>query len=118
MARVKRGVHHVKRRRNILKKTKGYRWGRKSKLKLAKTAALKAGAYAYRDRRARKRDFRALWQMQINAALREHGMKYSTFMHQLRGLGIVLDRKILADLAAHHGPVFHRLLEIVQTAPK
>lgn len=114
MARVKRGTHHVKRRRNILKKTKGYRWGRKSKIKLAKVAALKAGAYAYRDRRVRKRDFRSLWQVRINAALRERGLKYSTFMHQLRGMGILLDRKILADLAAHHSAAFHRLIELVQ----
>lgn len=114
MPRVKRGVHHVRRRRNILKKTKGYRWGRKSKLKLAKTAILKAGAYAYRDRRAKKRAFRGLWQLRINAALREKGMKYSTFIHQLKVMGIVLDRKILADLAAHHAPVFQKLIESVK----
>src|SRR3989344_1897129 len=81
MARVKRGTHHVKRRRNILKKTKGYRWGRKSKLKLAKTAALKAGVYAYRDRRNLKRERRSLWLIRMNAALRAKGLKYSTFIH-------------------------------------
>lgn len=107
----------MKRRHNILKKTKGYRWGRKSKIKLATVAALKAGAYAYRDRRARKRDFRSLWQVRINAALREKGMKYSAFMHQLRGMGVILDRKILADLAANHAPVFHKLIELASHGP-
>ena len=71
---------HAKRRRNILAETKGYRWGRKSKITLAKTAALKAGVYAYRDRRTKKRDFRALWNIRINAAVREHGLSYSTFI--------------------------------------
>lgn len=113
MPRIKRGTHHVKRRRNILRKTKGYRWGRKSKLKLAKTAAVKAGAYAYRDRRNKKRNMRALWLIQMNAALRARGMKYSTFVHKLKGAGIMLDRKTLADLAAHNEPVFHRLVEMV-----
>lgn len=116
MARVKRGVHHAKRRKNILRRTKGYRWGRKSKIKLAKTAATKAGVYAFRDRRARKRDFRALWQMRLNAALRMHGLKYSTFMHQLKTIGVALDRKVLADIAMHHAPVFHKLIELVQSA--
>lgn len=114
MPRVKRGVHHVRRRRNILKKVRGYRWGRKSKLKLAKTAILKAGSYAYRDRRAKKRSMRGLWNLRINAALREKGMKYSTFIHQLKVMGIVLDRKILADLAAHHAPVFQKLVETIK----
>jgi len=113
MARVKRGTHHVKRRRNILKKTKGYRWGRKSKLKLAKTAALKAGVYAYRDRRNLKRERRSLWLIRMNAALRARGLKYSTFIHQLKGAGIMLDRKTLADLAVHNEPVFNRLVEMV-----
>ena len=80
MPRVKRGVIHSKNRRNILKQTKGYKWGRKKLIKLAKTAVNKAGAYAYRDRRAKKRTARALWQVQINAAAREHGLSYSKFM--------------------------------------
>lgn len=114
MPRVKRGVHHVKRRKNILKKVKGYKWGRKSKIKLAKVAILKAGVYAYRDRRVKKREFRALWQIRINAALRERGLKYSTFIHQLKTAGILLDRKILAELAAHHAPVFQKLVESIR----
>ena len=83
-------------------------------MKLAQVAVLKAGAYAYRDRRARKRSMRQLWQLRINAALRANGMKYSTFMHQLRSMGVLVDRKILADLAANHAPVFHRLIELAQ----
>lgn len=110
MPRVKRGVHHSKRRRNVLARTKGMKWGRKSKLKLAKTAAVKAGAYAYRDRRTKKRDFRALWQVRINAAARENGISYAALMGKLKKAGVALDRKSLADLAANHPAVFAKVV--------
>lgn len=114
MPRVKRGTHRIKRRKNILKKTKGYRWGRKSKITLAKTAVLKAGRYAYRDRRARKRDKRSLWIIKLNAVLRQDGVKYSQFIHRLKGANVLLDRKTLTDLAQNYGPVFHEILKNVK----
>ena len=114
MPRVKRGTHRIKRRKNILKRTKGYRWGRKSKITLAKTAMLKAGRYAYRDRRRLKRDKRSLWIVQLNAALRKEGTHYAPFIHQLKTANVLLDRKILADLASHYGPVFTEILKNVK----
>jgi large subunit ribosomal protein L20 len=111
MARVKRGTHHVKRRRNLLAKTKGMRWGRKSKIKLAKVASLKAGAYAYRDRRNKKRTFRRLWQVRINAAIRPLGMSYSKLIHALKEKNVSLDRKILATLAKDHPSVFEKIVK-------
>lgn len=111
MPRVKRGTHRVKRRKNILKRVKGFRWGRKSKITLAKTASYKAGAYAYRDRRVRKREFRSLWQVRLNAAAREHGLTYSRLMHGLKQKNIQLDRKVLADLAANMPQVFAKIVE-------
>ncbi len=110
MSRVKRGTHHVKRRRNLLKKTKGYKWGRKSKIKLAKVAMLKAGKYAFRDRRAKKRTFRKLWQVRLNAAVRPEGFSYSRFMDRLHKDGIELDRKSLSNLAMNHPKVFKSLV--------
>jgi large subunit ribosomal protein L20 len=114
MSRVKRGTHHVKRRKNILKRTKGFKWGRKSKLKVATIAAIKAGAYAYRDRRANKRNFRRLWQVRINAAARQHGLSYSRLMDLLKKAGIELDRKILSQLAMEHEAVFKKLVEEIK----
>ena len=114
MPRVKRGTHRIKRRKNILARTKGYRWGRKSKIKLAKTASLKAGRYAYRDRRALKRDKRALWIVKLNAALRERGSKYGPFIHGLKQANVLLDRKVLAELAQNYSPVFHEILRNVK----
>ncbi|TAK03246.1 50S ribosomal protein L20 [Patescibacteria group bacterium] len=113
MPRVKRGTHHVKRRRNILKKTKGMKWGRKSKLKLAITAELKAGKYAYRDRRTKKRDFRRLWTVRLNAALRPHGVSYSRFIDDLKKADVELDRKVLSSLAKDHPAVFEAILKTV-----
>lgn len=114
MPRVKRGVHHVKRRKNILKKAKGYKWGRKSKLKLAKTAVAKAGKYAYRDRRAKKRSMRSLWLVRLNAAVRESDMSYSAFISQIKKKGIVMDRKVLSTIAAKHPAVFKKIIEAVR----
>src|SRR3989338_4106229 len=100
MTRIKGGILHAKRRRGILKHTKGYRWGRKSKIKVAKTAKMKAGQYAFEGRRTKKRLNRGLWQVRINAAARELGMSYSQLMGLLKKKGIGLDRKILAELGA------------------
>lgn len=114
MPRVKRGVHHVKRRKNILKKAKGYKWGRKSKLKLAKTAVAKAGKYAYRDRRTKKRSMRGLWLIKLNAALHAKDMSYSAFIGEAKKKGIVLDRKVLATIAEKHPAVFEKIIEVVK----
>ena len=111
MPRVKRGKVRARKRARILKKTKGMMWGRKSKIKLAKTAATKAGAYAYRDRRNKKRAFRSLWLVRLNAGLHENGLNYSKFAGMLKKANIALDRKILADLAANHPAVFKALVE-------
>lgn len=111
MPRVKRGKVRARKRARVLKRTKGMMWGRKSKIKLAKTAATKAGAYAYRDRRRKKRDMRSLWLIRLNAGLRELGVTYSQFASQLKKAQIKLDRKILADLASHHPAVFKALVE-------
>jgi large subunit ribosomal protein L20 len=113
MPRVKRGKVRARKRARILKKTKGMMWGRKSKIKLAKTAATKAGAYAYRDRRNKKRAFRSLWLVRLNAGLHENGLSYSKFAGMLRKSNIALDRKVLADLAANHPAVFKALVETV-----
>ena len=114
MPRVKRGTIAHKRRKNILKFTKGFKWGRKSKFRLAKDALRHAWTHAYRDRRRKKRDFRRLWQIKINAASRENGLSYSRFTHQLKEKDIQLDRKILADLAEHHPKVFKKIVEKVK----
>ncbi len=114
MPRVKRGLHHSKRRRNILKKVKGFEGGRKSLLKLAKTAATKAGAYAYRDRRNKKRLIRQNWQVRINAAVRPLGFSYSVFTGALKQKEVGLDRKILATMAEEYPAVFAKVVEFVK----
>lgn len=114
MPRVKRGKTHVKKRKKILKAAKGYKWGRKKQIKLAKVAVTKAGAYSYRDRRNKKRDVRRLWQVKINAGARTNGMSYSKFMAALKKNKIDLDRKILADLAENNPKVFTKLVESVK----
>ena len=113
MPRVKRGTSHVKKRRTLLKQAKGFRWGRKNLIKQAKTAVIKAGAYAYRDRRTKKRTARALWNIKINAGVREHGLSYSVFINALKKKKIELDRKILADLAENEPKVFKNIVESV-----
>ena len=102
MPRVKRGITHVKKRRKLLKDVKGYKWGRKKLIKLAKTARTKAGAHAFVDRRKKKRVMRGLWQIKINAFVREHGFSYSRFMDALKKNKIEIDRKVLADLAVNN----------------
>lgn len=111
MARVKRGTMHTKRRRNILKQTKGYYAGRKNLIKLAQTAILKAGQNAFRDRRDKKATRRRLWNIQINAAARQNGTKYSALINGLKKKNIALDRKILADLANNNPEVFTKVVE-------
>ena len=106
MPRVKRGKIHLKRRKKLLAQTKGYMWGRKSKIKLAKVAVLKAGKNAYRDRRLKKRTMRGLWQTRINAAARLSDMSYSKLMGSLKKANVTLDRKILSQLAASHPEAF------------
>jgi len=110
MPRVKRGMSHVKKRRKLLKDVKGYKWGRKKLIKLAKTARTKAGAHAYVDRRKKKRTTRGLWQIKINAFVREHGLSYSRFIGLLKINKIAVDRKILADLAVNNKDVLTALI--------
>lgn len=114
MTRIKGGKLHMKRRRGILKHTKGYRWGRKSKIKVAKVAKMKAGQYAFADRRAKKRHFRANWQIQINAEVRRHGMSFSKFIGNLKKKGIAIDRKVLATLAGKQPSIFKKLVELAK----
>lgn len=114
MVRVKRGKIAHKRRRHLLKYAKGFRWGRKAKYRAAKEALMHAWKYAYRDRRAKKRDFRKLWQIQINAACRQLGISYSKFISGLKKNKIELDRKILADLAQNQPKIFEKIIEKVK----
>jgi large subunit ribosomal protein L20 len=114
MTRIKGGLLHSKRRRGILKHTRGFRWGRKSKIKLAKTAKMKAGQYAFMDRRVKKRTNRGLWNIKINAAVREYGLSYSKLINALKKNNIALDRKILANLAENHGTMFTKIVEAVK----
>ena len=114
MTRVKRGTIAHKRRKKLLKLTKGFRWGRKSKYRLAKEALMHALSYAYRDRKRKKREFRKLWQIQINAALKEYGISYSKFIHKLKIAKIELDRKILAQLAQEKPEVFKKIIEKIK----
>lgn len=113
MPRVKRGTHRIKRRSNILARTKGMMWGRKSKITLAKTAATKAGANAYRDRKLKKRDNRGLQNIRINAAARLNGTTYSKLISGLKAKNIILDRKVLAELASKHPAVFAEVIKAV-----
>ena len=99
MSRVKRGVQAKKRHKKILKLAKGYRGARSRTFKVANQAVLKAGQYAYRDRKVKKRTFRSLWIIRINAAVREHGLSYSVFMNGLKKANIDLDRRVLANMA-------------------
>ena len=114
MTRVKRGTIAHKRRKNVLKYTKGFRWGRKSKYRAAKEALLHAWTHAFSGRKQKKRDFRQLWNIQINAACRQYGLPYNKFIHGLKKADIALDRKILAQLANQHPKVFEKIVEKVK----
>ena len=116
MTRVKRSVHARKKRRATLELTKGFRGEANSSYKRAKEALLKADQYRYRDRRNRKRDFRRLWITRINAAARNEGMTYATFMHGIQLAGIELDRKVLADIAVRDPDTFRRFAERAREA--
>jgi len=111
MTRVKRGTIAHKRRKNVLKYTKGYRWGRKAKYRAAKEALLHAWTHAFQDRKKKKGNFRRLWNIQINAACREQGMPYNKFIHGLKKNNIALDRKVLAQLANQYPKVFEKIVE-------
>ncbi|SRR5258708_32759515 len=113
MPRVKRGTTANKHRKNILKYTKGFRWGRKSKERAAKEALLHAWTHAFRGRKEKKRNFRRLWAVKINAAIRPEGMSYSKFIAALKKNNIALDRKILADLAENEPEIFKKVAALV-----
>ena len=116
MTRVKRSVHAKKKRRETLERAKGFRGQANSNYKRAKEAVLKADAYAYRDRRNRKRDFRRLWIQRINAAARLNGLTYGQFIHGLKLAEIELDRKVLADLAVRDAESFSRICDAAREA--
>ncbi len=114
--RTTKGSARNRAKRRIYRKTKGYRGGRHNLLRTAKETLVRAGAYAYRDRRVRKRDFRRLWIVRINAAVRERGMRYSVFIHGLQKAGLELDRKSLSELAIHDPVAFDAVFQQVQEA--
>ena len=114
MARVKSGITSHRRHRRILKMARGYRGARHMRFKAANEAVLHALAYAYRHRRTRKRDFRRLWIIRINAAARMHGLSYSTMMHGLKKAGVQLNRKMLADLAVRDQKSFGQLATLAK----
>src|SRR6266480_3123226 len=116
MARVKRSVHAKKKRREILEQAKGYQGSRRKRYRVAKEQLMHSGAYAYRDRRDRKAQFRRLWITRINAAVRPHDISYSRFINGLKAAGVEVDRKILADLAVHDPGAFESLVERARAA--
>ncbi|MFH1841200.1 MAG: 50S ribosomal protein L20 [Candidatus Nealsonbacteria bacterium] len=111
MVRVKKGKPAHKHRKNVLKYTKGFKWGRKAKYRLAKQALQKAWTYAYRDRKVKKREKRQLWQSQINSACREQGISYSRFIAGLKKNKIELDRKVLSELVQNNPDIFKKIVE-------
>ena len=116
MPRVKRGVTAHRRHKKVLKKAKGYYGARSRVFRVAKQAVTKAGQYAYRDRKVRKRMFRGLWIQRINAAARMNGLSYSRMINGLNKAGVAIDRKMLADIAVHDLPAFGQLAEKAKAA--
>ena len=116
MSRVKRGVTAHARHKKVLKRAEGYYGRRKNTIRTAKAAVDKAAQYAYRDRKNRKRNFRALWIQRINAAARTHGLTYGRFINGLGKAGVEIDRKVLADIAVHEPAAFQSLVEKAQSA--
>jgi large subunit ribosomal protein L20 len=116
MARVKRGVTSHAKHKKVIKAAKGYYGRRKNTIRVAKQAVEKAMQYAYRDRKVRKRNFRALWIQRLNAAVREHGLTYSRFIDGLTKAGVGVDRKVLADLAMHEPEAFNAVVEKAKAA--
>jgi large subunit ribosomal protein L20 len=114
MTRIKRGTLALKRRRNVLTRTKGFRFGRKSKERMARTAIAKAGAHAFDHRKDKKGDMRRLWTIRLNAALRPLGMNYSTFINVLKKKESILDRKVLSQIAQKSPESFSRLVSQLQ----
>jgi len=114
MPRVKKGTTRAKKRKAILKQTKGYKWGRKNLTKASKTASKKAGVYAFRDRRNKKRTARRLWQVQLNATLKEFDLNYSKFINLLKINKIELDRKILAEIAQKNPEIFANIVKSIK----
>src|SRR3989344_3712157 len=113
MTRIKRGVAAHKRRKNLLKRAKGFDNRRSTNFPLAREALLKADTYAYRDRRNRKRDFRALWLIRANAALRENGTTWSKFAGKLKTAGITINRKMLSELSVQHPEIFDQMVKAI-----
>lgn len=118
MTRVKRGVMSHKRRKNVLKRAKGFEHGKKNKFIRAKEHLMHVGAHAYRDRRAKKRTMRGLWLIRLNAAVREYGLNYSKFINAVKTLNIEIDRKVLSDLALNNPEVFAKIVEKAKTKIK
>ena len=116
MPRVKRGVQAHAKHKKVLKAAKGYYGARRKVYRVAKQAVIKAGQYAYRDRRVKKRQFRALWIQRINAAARMNGLSYSRMINGLNKAGVEIDRKMLADIAVHDAPAFSQLAEKAKAA--
>src|SRR5882762_2537527 len=116
MARVKRAVHGKKHRRSVLEQAKGYYGNKSRSFRAANEQVMHSLQYAYRDRRARKGDFRQLWIQRINAATRQHGMSYSRFINGLKTAEVEVDRKVLADLAVRDGVAFAALVEVARQA--
>ena len=114
MARIKRGVTTHAKHKKILDLAKGYYGRRKNTIRIARQAVEKAGQYAYRDRKVKKRSFRALWIQRINAAVRAEGLTYGQFIHAMKLAGVDLDRKVLADLAMHEGEAFSTLIALAK----
>ena len=118
MSRVKRGVTSHARHKDVLKQAKGYYGRRKNTIRIARQAVEKAGQYAYRDRRTKKRNFRSLWIQRINAGVRAEGLTYSQFMNGIKRAGLELDRKVLADLAVREPEAFKAIVAEAQAALK
>ena len=116
MPRIKRGVTTRQKHKRLLDQAKGYRGRRKNTIRVARQAVEKAGQYAYRDRKVKKRNFRALWIQRINAAVRAEGLTYSQFMHGVKLAGVQLDRKVLADIAMHEGEAFSVIIAQAKAA--
>ena len=114
MTRVKKGQTAHKHRKHLLKHAKGFKYGRKSKYKLAKDALRHAWTFSYRDRKVKKRDFRQLWQLQINEACRKKGINYSRFINGLKKKNIELDRKVLSQIIEYHPEVFEKIIDQVK----
>ena len=116
MPRVKRGVTARAAHKKVIARAKGFRGRRNNVFRIANEAVMRAGQYAYRDRRRKKRDFRSLWITRINAAAREHGLSYSVFMNGLKKAAIEVDRKVLADIAVLDKPAFGKFVEKVKAS--